>query len=107
MATPAAAGSATLPPHNLDAERSVLGALLLDARQLAGMQLEVGLTAEDFYREPFGLGFSAMCQLAHANEPVDELTVAAHLERHGSLEHVGGSAAVEQLAGWVPVAGHG
>jgi replicative DNA helicase len=103
----AAPTSQTVPPHNLDAERSVLGALLLDARPLARMQLEVGLTAEDFYREQFGMVFEAMCQLAHINEPVDELTVAAQLERHGLLERVGGSLAVEQLTGWVPAAGHG
>ena len=105
--TAASPGSAMVPPHNLDAERSVLGALLLDARQLASMQLEVGLTAEDFYREPLGLVFEAMCQLAQLNERVDELTVAAQLERHGLLERVGGAVEVEQLAGWVPAAGHG
>jgi replicative DNA helicase len=96
----------TLPPHNVDAERSVLGALLLDSRPLTGMVLEVGLTAEDFYREQFGSVFAAICQLAGADEPIDELTVAAQLERHGVLERVGGAQAVEQLTGWIPAAGH-
>jgi replicative DNA helicase len=84
----------------------VLGALLLDSRPLTGMVLEVGLTAEDFYREQFGAVFAAICQLAGANEPIDELTVAAQLERHGVLERVGGAQAVEQLTGWIPAAGH-
>jgi replicative DNA helicase len=99
--------SPTVPPHNLEAERSVLGAMLLDARQLGGIQLDVGLTLEDFYREQFGLVFEAVCQLQQTNEPVDELTVSAQLERHGLLERVGGAGAVEQLASWVPAAGHG
>jgi replicative DNA helicase len=95
-----------VPPHNLDAERSELGALLLDSRPLTGMVLEVGLTAEDFYREQFDAVFGAICQLAGANEPIDELTVAAQLERHGALERVGGAEAVERLTGWIPAAGH-
>jgi replicative DNA helicase len=95
-----------VPPHNIDAERSVLGALLLDPLPLPGMLLEVGLTPEDFYRERHGHIFAAICQLATVNEPVDYLTISAHLERAGLLERVGGPASIEELAGWVPAAGH-
>jgi replicative DNA helicase len=71
------------------------------------MVLEVGLQEADFYREKHGWVFAAMRALQHANEPIDYLTVAEQLERHGRLEQVGGSGAVEELAGWVPAAGHG
>jgi len=102
----AAPTSGTVPPHNLDAERSVLGALLLDARPLTGLLLDVGLTPEDFYRDRHGVIFAAICQLSGANEPVDTLTVAAQLDRAGALERVGGTAGVDELTGWVPAAGH-
>jgi replicative DNA helicase len=106
-ATVARPSTAAVPPHNLDAERSVLGAILLDARPLSTMILDVGLTEDDFYREAYGHVFAAMRALQQANEPIDYLTVSDQLERQGQLETVGGRSAVDELAGWVPAAGHG
>ena len=82
--------SPVLPPHNLEAEQSALGAILLDVRHLAGMAVEIGLRQEDFYREKHGWVFGAMLALREANEPIDHLTVAEQLERQGRPEQVGG-----------------
>jgi len=96
-----------VPPHNLEAERSALGAILLTDTLLPTMVLEVGLAEEDFYSPAHGLVFAAMRALQHAGEPIDHLTVSAQLERSSQLEKVGGREAVEELAGWVPAAGNG
>ncbi len=96
-----------VPPHNHEAEQSVLGSILLSDRLLPAMVLEVGLSQADFYRERHGVVFAAMRALHQANEPIDHLTVSEQLQRQGQLEEVGGSGAIEELAGWVPAAGHG
>ena len=94
------------PPHNLQAEQSVLGAILLSDRALYALVIEEGLRPEDFYREHHGAIYSAMLALYNESEPVDELTVIDRLRTMGKLEDVGGRAAVDELAGTVPAAGH-
>jgi replicative DNA helicase len=96
-----------VPPHNLDGEKSVLGAILLTDRTLHTMVLETGLTEHDFYRERHGLVFAAMRALHTAGEPIDQLTVVDKLTQHGTLEQAGGPEYVDELTGWVPAAGHG
>src|SRR6059058_4113560 len=64
--------SIAVPPHNLEAEKSVLGAVLLDERHLHGLLVEQHLRPQHFYREQHGAVF----------------------------------AAIDELAGWVPAAGH-
>src|SRR5436309_6974270 len=94
------------PPHNLEAEQSVLGAILLSDRALYALVIEEGLKPEDFYREHHGAIYSAMLALYNESEPVDELTVIDRLRAMGKLEDVGDRAAVDELAGMVPAAGH-
>jgi replicative DNA helicase len=94
------------PPHNLQAEQSVLGAIQLSDRALYALVIEEGLRPEDFYREHHGTIYSAMLALYNESEPVDELTVIDRLRTMGKLEDVGGRAAVDELAGTVPAAGH-
>src|SRR6516164_3624943 len=94
------------PPHNLDAEQSVLGAILLSDRSLYALVIEEGLRAEDFYRERHGTIYEAMLALYNENEPVDVLTLTDRLRQTGKLDQVGGSAAVDELTGLVPAAGH-
>src|SRR5438552_2176948 len=84
--------AATAPPHNLDAEQSVLGAVLLSDRSLYALVIEEGLRAEDFYRERHGVIYEAMLALYNESEPVDVLTVTDRLRQMGKLEEVGGSA---------------
>ena len=101
-----AVGGATAPPHNLDAEQSVLGAILLSDRSLYALVIEEGLRAEDFYRERHGVIYEAMLALYNESEPVDVLTVTDRLRQMGKLEEVGGAASVDELTGLVPAAGH-
>ncbi|MHB8490977.1 MAG: replicative DNA helicase [Solirubrobacteraceae bacterium] len=100
------AGQALVPPHNLDAEQSVLGAILLSDRSLYALVIEEGLKASDFYHERHALIYDAMLSLYNESEPVDVLTVTEHLKRTGRLDEVGGRGAVDELSGLVPVAGH-
>ncbi len=94
------------PPHNLDAEQSVLGAILLSDRSLYALVIEEGLRSEDFYRDRHGHIYEAMLALYNESEPVDVLTVTDRLRQNGKLEQVGGPAAVDELTGVVPAAGH-
>jgi replicative DNA helicase len=95
-----------VPPHNLEAEQSVLGAILLSDRSLYALVIEEGLRAEDFYRERHGLIYQAMLALYNESEPVDVLTVTDRLRQSGKLELIGGPPAVDELTGVVPAAGH-
>ena len=94
------------PPHNLEAEKSVLGAVLLDERHLYPLLIEEHLRPEDFYREQHGRVFAAMIELYQSDRKIDHLTVSEHLREHGQLEEAGGAEAVDELAAWVPAAGH-
>ncbi len=108
-ATNGAAGTSSgviTPPHNLDAEQSVLGAVLLSDRSLYALVIEEGLRGEDFYRERHAIIYEAMLALYNESEPVDVLTVTDRLRQMGKLQDVGGQAAVDELTGVVPAAGH-
>src|ERR1700730_11230763 len=85
------------PPHNLDAEQSVLGAILLSDRSLYALVIEEGLRSDDFYRDRHGRICEAMLSLYNESEPVDVLTVIDRLRATGKLEDVGGPAAVDEL----------
>ena len=104
-APPEAAGG--VPPHNEEAEASVLGAILLTEQALDGVLLEVGLKAADFYRPRHGLIFGAMIRLKEkaAPEAVDALTVSEELNRSGELEKAGGEAFIHSLPTVVPAVG--
>ena len=85
-----------IPPHNLDAERAVLGAILLEGRETLPRMIEV-LKASDFYTEAHRLTYQAMLTLFNRSEPVDVLTLTEELRRSDQLEHVGGPAALALL----------
>jgi replicative DNA helicase len=101
-----AATATAAPPHNLEAEQSVLGAILLSDRSLYALVIEEGLRPEDFYRQHHGTIYEAMLALYSESEPVDVLTVTDRLRQMGKLEQVGGQASVDELTGIVPAAGH-
>src|SRR5919112_191704 len=94
------------PPQNLEAEQSVLGAVLLSDTALPALIIDERLQAADFYRESHGLIFTAMLELHGAGEPVDALTLVEHLKQNGQLEAVGGRGTVDLLAGSVPAVGN-
>jgi replicative DNA helicase len=95
-----------LPPQAIEAEVSVLGAVLIAETALDQLQVEVRLRPEDFYLPKHGSIFRAMLALADKSEPVDALTVSAELDRQGELEQVGGTAYVHSLPSSVPSAAH-
>jgi len=94
------------PPHNLEAEESVIGAILLSDRALYGLVIEEGLRADDFYREQHRLVYQAILDLYDESRGVDTLTVTEHLRQHGTLDEAGGEGAIHALAGAVPSAGN-
>ena len=70
------------PPHNLEAEMSVLGAILISDRTLYALVIEEGLKPEDFYRERHRLIYDAMLRLYREGEPPVELVAVAPAQ-HG------------------------
>jgi replicative DNA helicase len=94
------------PPQNLEAEQSVLGAVLLSDTALPALIIDERLHPEDFYRDAHGIVFAAMLDLHNGGEPVDALTLVEHLKQAGQLEAAGGRAAIDLLAASVPAVGH-
>ena len=96
-----------VPPHNEEAEASVLGAILMTEQALDGVLLEVGLRPDHFYRPRHQLVFQAMIRLKEKAEPeaVDALTVCDDLRSHGELENAGGEGYVHGLPAVVPAVG--
>jgi len=94
------------PPQNLEAEQSVLGAVLLSDTALPALIIDERLHPDDFYREAHGIVFKAMLDLHNGGEPVDALTLVEHLKQSGELEAVGGRATIDLLAASVPAVGH-
>ena len=95
-----ASPTAPVPPQNLDAEESVLGAMMLSPGAIGAVS-EV-LTASDFYRASHGSIYKAALDLYAKGEPVDAITVVDELERRGELEEVGGRVRINELAALVP-----
>jgi replicative DNA helicase len=87
---------ARIPPHNLDAERAVLGAILLEGREALPRVVEV-LRPSDFYTEAHRAIYYAMLTLFDRGEPVDLLTLQEELRRTDQLPLVGGPAALALL----------
>ena len=97
--TVVAAADRTLP-HNLEAERSVLGAILVhnDAFNLAAQVIDSG----DFYRDAHRRVFDKMVALNERNQAIDYVTLKEELSRAGELDEVGGPAYIASLADGVP-----
>lgn len=91
-----------IPPQNIEAEQSVLGAMMLDKEAIAKAS-EI-LTSEDFYREAHRVIFNAMLELYNKNEAVDMVTITDILRRNNKLEDIGGIAYITALANVVPTA---
>jgi len=91
-----------VPPQNIEAEQSVLGAVLLE-NEAINQALEI-LTAEDFYRETHREIFRAMMELSDHNQPVDAITLTDALRTKSVLEQIGGPAYIAELADAVPTA---
>jgi replicative DNA helicase len=93
-----------LPPQSLEAEQSVLGAILIDRD--AVVEVAEFLRPADFYRQANGKIFEAVLELFERREPIDIVTVAEALERTEDLEGVGGRAYLSSLSNSTPTAVH-
>lgn len=93
-----------VPPQNVDAEMSLLGAVLIDEETLADISEHV--TAKDFYEKRHGEIYGAMMRLYEKHRPVDLLTLTEELKKKGELEGIGGSAYLTELTNYVPTAAH-
>ena len=102
MATTIPLAPGRVPPHDLDAEMSVLGSILLDPLSVA--KVLQFLHPEDFYRENNGQIYRAALDLFAAGEPIDNVTLAAQLQTMGLLDRVGGRAQLASMQGAVPTA---
>ncbi len=91
-----------VPPQSIDAEQSVLGAILIDNAAIAQVTEIIG--ASDFYREAHRVIFDGMLQLYSKNEAVDLITITDVLRRENKLDDVGGIAYITSLANAVPTA---
>ena len=87
---------ARIPPHNLDAERAVLGAILLEGRETLPRVIEL-LKPSDFYTDAHRMAYQGMLALFDRGEPVDVLTLTEELRRSEQLQAVGGPAALALL----------
>jgi len=91
-----------LPPHDLEAEQSVLGAMLVNPNAITAVA--ESLSADDFYRDTHRLIYRAVLTLYDKGEEVDVVTLSAQLDREGALERAGGREFVHTLAEFVPAA---
>ncbi len=97
---PPPASTSRVPPHNLEAEESLLGAMLL-SRDATAVAIE-RCSVADFYRPSHGHVFAAIVSLYGRGEPADAVSVAEELRRAGVLEEVGGTAALVSLQANTP-----
>jgi len=93
-----------IPPQNIDAEKSLLGAVLIDEETLADISEHV--TEKDFYEKRHSTIFGAMMNLYEKHKPVDLLTLTDVLKRKKELDIIGGSAYLTDLTNYVPTSAH-
>jgi len=93
-----------IPPQNLEAEKSLLGSILLD--QDAMTKIADISDVEDFYKKAHTKIFEIMLELYNNNEPIDILTMANRMEEKGILDQCGGRAYLVELSNSVPTASH-
>src|SRR5262249_51015929 len=95
-------GHAAMPPHDLAAEQSVLGGMLLSATTIG--EVTDAMRAEDFYRPAHQVIYQTILDLHGRGDPADPITVCAELERTGELRRVGGPAYLHTLMQTPPTA---
>src|SRR5688500_14022181 len=91
-----------IPPHNMDAEQSVLGAMLESKEAIANV-VEI-LKPEDFYKPAHSEIFQAILDLDQRGQAADAITIAEELARRGSLENIGGKPYIHGLLEAYPTA---
>jgi replicative DNA helicase len=95
-------GGARVPPHDLDAEKAVIGAMLVSEAAVAAVAER--LQPEDFYSEVHRIIYGAMMRLYARGGPIDQLTLTNELRSVGEFEEAGGRAYIFQIVESVPTA---
>ena len=90
-----------LPPQNIDAEESIISAIMLDNHTLLDV-LDI-LTPEDFYKSAHQKIFGAIAELFHKGDPVDLVTLAEHLRNKNQIDDIGGAVYLAKLIDTAPV----
>jgi len=90
-----------IPPQNLDAEESLISAILLDNTTLLDI-LDI-LTPADFYKSAHQIIFEAVTELFNRGDPIDLVTLADHIKSKNQLEHIGGAVYLAKLVDTAPV----
>lgn len=93
-----------IPPQNLDAEKSLLGAILIDEETLVDISEHV--SPKDFYDKRHAIIFGGIMRLYEKHQPVDLLTLTDELKRKKELDAIGGSVYLTELTNYVPTAAH-
>ncbi len=93
-----------IPPQNLEAERSLIGSILIDKEAM--VKIADLIDVEDFYKTAHGMIFEVMQELYSKNEPIDVLTLSNRLHEKGQLEQIGGRTYLVELSNGVPTAAH-
>ncbi|HZK18122.1 MAG TPA: DnaB-like helicase N-terminal domain-containing protein, partial [Clostridia bacterium] len=91
-----------VPPQNIDAEQSLLGAILLEPQSIFEV-LDI-LDPNDFYRDGHRIIYEALIEINEAGQDIDLITVTEELRRRGELDKIGGATYVALLSGFVPTA---
>ncbi len=100
----AAAAQGRVPPHDVDAERAVLGGLLLDNSALS--TVEAVVSASDFYHPAHAVIYEAIQAVSARREPVDVVTLASELRARERLNTVGGAQYLGELTDTIPTIAH-
>ena len=90
-----------IPPHNIEAEQSLLGAMMLSKEAVASAIETIG--EDDFYRDSHRHVFKAILSLNAVSEPVDPITVSEELKRMGDLERLGGKPFIYDFVSSIPI----
>lgn len=101
-----ALGADSTPPHSIEAEQAVLGAILLSEQAHYTFVVEEELKARDFYRNRHRVVFAAMLELFDGGTEIDVLSVVEQLKSTGNLEDAGGADEVAELVTAVPAVGN-
>jgi replicative DNA helicase len=95
-----------IPPHSDEAERGVLGSILVEADRVIDLAVEKGIKAESFYNPQHQVLFEHMVVLRDQNRPIDMITLMERLSALNLLDRVGGMGAIQQIIDATPTAAH-
>ena len=93
-----------IPPHSLEAEKSTLGALLIDKDSI--IKIADFLQPEDFYHDKHAIIYRTAMELFEKRNPIDVLTMTSLLEDKKELDLIGGASYIAELTSEVPTASH-